>query len=438
MSNTMLQGIRHNAYWEEHVGPPAVSDGALPENVDVLVVGSGYTGLSAAIETARGGRSTLVLDAENLGFGCSTRNGGQVSTSVKPSLGKLTKSFGLEKARAIRSEGAAALEWLADFVDRERMDCDFKRSGRYHAAHTPRDYEALVRDAEKMQRQEGIESFAVPRAEQRSELGSDSYFGGIVFPRHSAVHPAKMHREMLRLAMESGAQAVGHCPVTNIERTSFGLMVETAKGKVNARDVIVATNGYSTNLVPWLRRRIIPIGSYIIVTEELPKETIDTLFPTDRIASDTRKVLYYYRPTPDRKRVLFGGRVSAVETDTAVSAPRLYVSMCRIFPELRGCNVGYSWSGTVAYSFDELAHTGVHDGLHYAMGYCGSGVSMASYLGMRVGQKVLGLAEGKTAFDDLRHPTRPLYTGKPWFLPAAVTYYRWMDQIQWRIAAAGM
>jgi glycine/D-amino acid oxidase-like deaminating enzyme len=436
MSNTALKGIRHKIYWQEQVGPPAVSDEALPNSVDVLIVGSGYTGLSAAIETARAGRSTLVLDAEDLGYGCSTRNGGQVSTSVKPSLDKLTKSFGLDKARDLRSEGASALEWLSDFVDRERMVCDFNRSGRYHAAHTPRHYEALVRDAEKMQRQERVESFAVPRAEQRSELGSDSYFGGVVFPRHSAVHPAKMHREMLRLTLEAGAQAVGHCAVTEIERTPTGFTVKTAKGKVKARDVIVATNGYSTNLMPWLRRRMIPIGSYIIVTEELPKETIDTLFPTDRIASDTCKVLYYYRPTPDRKRILFGGRVSARETDTAASAPRLYESMCRIFPDLRGCKVGYSWSGTVAYSFDELAHTGVHDGIHYAMGYCGSGVSMASYLGMRAGQKVLELAEGKTAFDDLRHPTRPFYTGKPWFLPAAVTYHRWMDQIQWRIAAA--
>src|SRR6056297_311425 len=434
MSYTALQGIRHKTYWEEQVCPPTVLNEALPKNVDVLIVGSGYTGLSAAIETARGGRSTLVLDAKTLGFGCSTRNGGQVSTSVKPSLEKLTKSFGLDKARDLRSEGAAAIEWLSDFVDREQIDCDFNRSGRYHAAHTPRHYEALVRDAEKMRREEGIESFAVPRAEQRSELGSDSYFGGVVFPKHSAVHPAKMQRELLRLATEAGAQAIGHCEVTNIERRPTGFVVKTVKGSVKAHDVIVATNGYSTNLMPWLRRRIIPIGSYIIVTEELPEDMINMLFPTNRIASDTCKVLYYYRPSPDRKRILFGGRVSAMETDTAASAPRLYESMCRIFPDLRGCKIDYSWSGTVAYSFDELAHTGVHDGVHYAMAYCGSGVSMAPYLGMRAGQKVLGLPEGATAFDGLPFPTRPLYRGKPWFLPAAVAWYRWKDQRQFRKA----
>jgi len=187
--------------------------------------------------------------------------------------------------------------------------------------------------------------------------------------------------------------------------------------------------------VPWMQRRVIPIGSYIIVTEELPEELIDRLFPTDRMASDTCKVIYYYRATPDRKRILFGGRVSARETDTGASAPRLYQSMTRIFPELDGYSISHSWSGTVAYTFDELAHTGVHDGIHYAMGYCGSGVSMAGFLGMRAGQKVLGLAEGQTAFDDLPQPTRPFYNGKPWFLPAAVGYYRWLDARQCRAAA---
>ncbi len=436
MVNAALQNIRHVAFWRDQLGPDPVEAAPVPKKTDVLIVGSGYTGLSAAIQTARAGRSSLVLDSGDLGFGCSSRNGGQISTSVKPSLPKLTKMFGEQQARDIRAEGTTALEWLADFMKTEALDCDFIRSGRYHAAHTPHHYEALVRDAENMRRNEGVECFAVPRKDQRSELGSDVYFGGVVFPKHSAVDPAKMHREFLRKAREAGAAAIGNCAVTNIEKTPIGYTVTTEKGIVQASDVIVATNGYSTNLVPWLRRRIIPIGSYIIATEELPQGAIDTLFPTNRIASDTCKVLYYYRATPDRKRVLFGGRVSAVEMDTTASAPLLYEKMCRTFPELRGCKVSHSWSGTVAYSFDELAHTGVHDGIHYAQGYCGSGVSMASYLGMRVGQKVLGLAEGRTAFDSLQYPTRPFYTGKPWFLPAAVAYYRWVDTWQSRAALA--
>jgi len=274
----------------------------------------------------------------------------------------------------------------------------------------------------------------VPRHEQRSQLGTDAYFGGVVFSAHCSVHPGKFHRELLRLALAEGVQVVGQCRVTRIARTASGFRVETAKGPVEARDVIVATNGYTTALTPWLQRRVIPIGSYIIATEELPEATIDTLFPGDRIASDTCKVVYYYRASPDRKRVLFGGRVSASETTPLAGAARLRQDMCRIFPELEGVGLSHAWSGTVAYSFDELAHTGVHDGVHYAMGYCGSGVSMAPYLGMRAGQKVLGLQEGVTAFDGLPFPTRPLYQGKPWFLPAAVAWYRWKDQRQFRKA----
>jgi glycine/D-amino acid oxidase-like deaminating enzyme len=427
--------LRGSSYWLDQVGPLPALPKDPPKSADVLIVGSGYTGLNAAIVTARGGRSTLVLDAEDPGFGCSTRNGGQISTSVKPSLGKLSAKFGNRQARAIREEGAEALQWIGDFIDSEAIACDFRRSGRFHAAHTPQYYESLVRDAERMRSEEGIESFAVPRTEQRKELGTDSYFGGVVYPKHCSLHPAKYHRGLLHRTLEAGATVVGHCAVEHIERTVSGFKVQTRRGEVNARDVIVATNGYTSRLTPWLQRRVIPIGSYIIATEELPEETINTLFPTDRIASDTCKVIYYYRASPDRRRILFGGRVAASEIDPKISAPRLYQSMCRIFPELNGCGLTHSWSGTVAYTFDELAHTGIRDGIHYALGYCGSGVSMASYLGMRAGQKVLGLKEGQTAFDTLPHPTRPLYTGKPWFLPAAVAFYRAVDDYQWRSAA---
>lgn len=430
-----MSGIKHSPYWADQLDDPPALTARMPAKVDVLIVGSGYTGLGAAITTARGGRSTLVVEAESPGHGCSSRNGGQISTSVKPSLAKLAATFGMDKARAIRAEGRAALEWVGNFVEREGLDCDFRRVGRFHAAHTPAHYETLVRDAARMSADEGIESFAVPRAEQHKQLGTGAYFGGVVFPRHCSIHPGKFHRELLRLALDAGAQVVGHCPVTRIDRTSGGFRVDTGNGTVEARDVIVATNGYTTGLTPWLQRRVIPIGSYIIVTEPLPEEVIDRLFPGDRIASDTCKVVYYYRATPDRRRVLFGGRVSASETDPLAAASRLRRDMCRLFPELEGIALSHAWSGTVAYSFDELAHTGVHDGVHYAMGYCGSGVSMAPYLGMRAGQKVLGLAEGQTGFDGLPFPTRPLYRGKPWFLPAAVAWYRWNDQRQFRKAS---
>jgi glycine/D-amino acid oxidase-like deaminating enzyme len=184
-----------------------------------------------------------------------------------------------------------------------------------------------------------------------------------------------------------------------------------------------------------LQKRVIPIGSYIIATEELDPVMVKELFPTNRIVSDTCKVIYYYRTSPDRKRILFGGRVSATETNPLISGPKLLKDMFRIFPQLKGTKISHSWTGTVAYTFDEMAHTGQYNGIYYSMGYCGSGVSMASYLGMRLGQKVLGIQEGKTAFDDLPFPTRPLYYGRPWFLPAVVSWYRMQDRIQYQKAS---
>jgi len=173
---------------------------------------------------------------------------------------------------------------------------------------------------------------------------------------------------------------------------------------------------------------VIPIGSYVIATEPLPEDLMARLMPKRRVISDTRKLVVYYRPSPDGRRILFGGRVSLKETDPRASAPLLHAELARIFPELAETRVSHSWMGFVAYSFDAMPHLGRHDGAYYAMGYCGSGVSLASYFGMRIGQQVLGLAEGRTALDGLKFQTRPFYSGDPWFLAPSIRYYRWRDR----------
>lgn len=431
-ASLLSDDYRETPYWHDHTDPPHLPSLKQNARVDVAIVGSGYTGLNAALQTARAGRSTLVLDAGQAGWGCSTRNGGQISTSIKPSVAKLASKFGLEHARAIHREGTNALEWIEDFVRQEAIDCDFRKAGRFHAAHSAKQYENLARSIGDPDYGEDTGAYAVPRSEQATEIGTEVYRGGVVYPRHCALHPAKYHAGLLDRVLAAGADVRTQSPVFHIERTSGGHALKTPGGTVTARDVIVATNGYTGAPFGWLRRRIIPIGSYVIATEPLPRAQIDRLFPKDRVVSDTRRVVYYYRASPDRTRILFGGRVSANETDPSVSGPRLHRQMARLFPELKTVRISHSWCGTVAYSFDELAHTGTHDGLLYAMGYCGSGVSMASYLGMRMGQRVLGKAQGVTAFDDLPFPTRPLYTGKPWFLPAVVRAYRWLDKRELR------
>lgn len=421
------EGFKMTPYWWDHSPRPDLGPPQIPQRVDVAVVGSGYTGLHAALQTARGGRSTLVFDAGDAGWGCSTRNGGQISTSVKPDLALLTRRHGAQQARAILQDGHDALRWIGDFVAEENIDCDFAVVGRFHAAHNAPAFRRLVSALEN--EPAGFESGGqvVSRAEQRAELGTEAYHGGVIYPRHASLDPGRYHQGLLQRVIDAGVAIAPHCPVTRIEPTGNGFRLLTPQGIVAARDVVIATNGYTGSATPWLRRRVIPIGSYIIATEPIAPELMTRLFPTDRIVSDTREVVYYYRVSPDRRRILFGGRVSHGETDPRVSGPLLRAELVRLFPELATVRISHSWMGLVAYTFDTLAHVGRHDGMHYAMGYCGSGVSMASYLGMRTGQKVLGLKEGRTGFDGATFQTRPLYYGNPWFLSASVSYYRWRD-----------
>ncbi len=428
----LTENFAESSLWLDDVEPWSPDDREMPTRVDVLIVGAGYTGLNAAIETARGGLSTLVIDAGVPGAGCSTRNGGQISTSIKPGLKSLTSKFGLERARAIRGMGTTALEWIESRVIEEVIDCNFARHGLFRAAHTPSHFRAQL-DEIPLLAQESIEAYPVSRQEQHRELGSDAYHGGLVYPRHASLHPARYHRGLLDSAMAAGAFVAGNCAATRVLRRPSGLFrVSTEKGEVQARDLVIATNGYSGALLPWLQRRIIPINSYVMSTEALPAALMDRLFPTRRNITDTCKVVYYYRCSPDRQRIVFGGRVSAGDTSVRESAHRLHRHLCQLFPELHDVRITHSWSGQVAYTFDELAHSGKYQGIHYAMGYCGSGVSMASYMGMKLGQRVLRIPEGVTPLDDLPFRTRPLYRGKPWFLPPMVAWYRHQDQWQRR------
>lgn len=414
-------------YWWDRTPRPALPETPLPAKVDVVVIGSGYTGLGAAIQTSRGGRDTLVIDAEDAGYGCSTRNGGQISTSIKPSFDDLSKRHGADKAFRIIKEGQNSLGWAEQFIGEEKIDCDFQVVGRFHAAHNATQYEALAKRIATQPKGLEVAAHVVPRAEQRTELGTDAYFGGVIYERHASVDPGRFHQGMLDRALGSGARIVARCPATGLRREGNGFVIQTAKGTVTARDVVVATNGYTGTLTPWLRRRVIPIGSYVIATEALPADLMNKLMPRNRIVSDTRKVVYYYRASPDRTRIVFGGRVSTDETDPRISGPLLHAELVRLFPELKGTTISHSWAGFVAYTFDELMHCGRHEGIHYAMGYCGSGVGMAGYLGTRMGQQVLGKKEGETAFDNIAFQTRPFYTGNPWFLAPSVAYYRWRD-----------
>lgn len=433
MTDIFTSDFRPEPYWWDATPPATVATGELPNRVDAVVVGAGYTGLHAALQIARGGRRVAVLDAGAAGQGCSTRNGGQVSTSIKPGIAALTRRHGAETARRILADGRASLDFTEAFIEREDIDCGFERCGRFHAAHSARAFAGLERAARALPEALRSSVRVVTREGQRAEIGSDRYQGGVVHEDHGALDPARYHRGLSRRVAEAGAEVFAHTRATRIARSGGRFRVTTDRGLVEARDVVLATNGYtgiaSPTLSPWHRRRIVPVGSYVIATEALPRALIEEIIPRGRVVSDTRRVVYYYRVSPDRRRLLFGGRVSAGESDPRRSAPLLHAELLRLFPQLDGTRVSHSWMGLVGFSFDTLAHTGRHDGVHYAMAYCGSGVGMAGYLGMKTGLRVLGDPAAATGLEATAFATRPLYRGRPWFLPSAVGTYRLLDRL---------
>jgi glycine/D-amino acid oxidase-like deaminating enzyme len=404
---------------------PTLRNDPLPARVDALIIGGGYTGLSAARETAAAGLSTLVLEAGHIGAGCSGRNGGQIAYSLKPSFASLSAAHGEGRAFAICREAFEAMSYLRSLA----IDCDWQQRGCFYGAHTPRHLDRMAHDAEHQPK--GLEQriSVVPRSEQRREIASDYYHGGCVYHDDASVDPMKLLLGLLDRATSQGAVIADRCRADGIREAAGGFEVLTCRGIISARKVLIATNGYSGTLSPWHRRRVIPIGSYQICTERLGLERVRALIPNGRNIVDSRRVVVYYRPSADGERVVFGGRAALSEQDPLACVARLKSMMTRIFPQLCPARIDHAWVGWVGYTFDTMPHLGEHDGIHYCMGYCGQGVPLAPYFGMRIGQQMAGLEQGRTALDGLPFPTRPYYFGTPWFLGPSVWAYRTLDAL---------
>ena len=293
------EDFKSQPYWWDLTPRPSVGSQSLPKKVDVLVIGSGYTGLNCAIQTARGGRDTLVIDSETIGWGCSSRNGGQISGEIKPEYAELKRKYGVDKAFALIKEARNALAWVKSFIRDESIDCDLRQCGRFQAAHNPRQFQQLIKYAE--QQPKGLEQplSIVEHQDQCNEIDSDYYHGGLVIAEHCSLDPAKYHQGLMNRALSAGASLIGQCKALHIERNREGFTVTTSKGKLHAEKIVVATSGYTGSVTPWQRRRLVPIGSYMLATEQLGVNRVQKLIPQDRVFSDSRKtrgVFFAVRP----------------------------------------------------------------------------------------------------------------------------------------------
>lgn len=419
-------------YWWEAAPRELNGSVPLPADVDVLIVGAGYAGLSAGLTLARAGRSVVALDAAAPGFGGSSRSGGMVGHGHRLSYSKLIETLGQEKAQAILRDGIASLDFVTNLIDREGIDAQFRRVGRFRGAATPRDYEEIARDADRLTRDLGLPIEVVPRAEQHREIATDLYHGGLVFPTHGGLHPALFHQGLLVVARAAGVGVAGHTPVRGITRDGDQFRVATPRGEVRARDVIVATNGYTPSALTPFARRVVAMPSYLIATERLGANRVRALVPNGRMLVETAASHLYFRPSPDGERIVLGGRAALHPIPLTLAARRLGDWMLRVFPTLDGVHITHVWTGNVAMTRTNLPGVGRRDGIWYTIGCNGSGVAMMPYLGHKMALRILGNSEGATSFDDLPLPPVPFVSLRPLLQRALSWWWRGKDVLAQR------
>jgi glycine/D-amino acid oxidase-like deaminating enzyme len=423
-----LSNVRNTPFWWEEAPRPEPVATPLPKETDIAVIGSGFTGLSAALTAARAGREVTVFEADLPGFGASSRNGGGVgATPFKIKYSEAEASLGKEGAIRLYREGLASVAYLEELIEREQIRCHYTRSGRYVGIHRASAEAALRKEVGLLQDRLGLEVEMVERKDQREHIGSDFYLGGRFSHRDGVVHPGLLHQGLLERAQAAGVRVLGKTPVTEVKRAGSALTLSTPRGQVKARKLVVGTNGYTGGAIPWLERRFIPVTSNIIATEELDPALVKRLVPRNNMIVDTKRTVHYYRASPDGRRILMGGRPAMRDAHWSVSAKMLYGFMLNVWPELEGTNITHAWGGRLGFTFDRLPHIGEHDGVHYAGGYLGSGVAMSNYLGHKLALQAIGDPAGETALDNRAFPTMPFYSGNPWFLTAVAAYYRFRD-----------
>ena len=427
--------IRESNYWLETVREPACGSTApLPDNVDVAVVGAGFCGLSAARALTKRGVRVAVFEAQTLGWGASSRNGGMVLTGMKLPVPTLIKRYGRELVRSMYAASLESIDLVERIVNEDGIECSFARCGHLEVACKQSHFDAYAEAAARIKQEFNHDLRIISKRELREEIGSDIYYGGLVDETSAGVNPAQYVNGLAKAAQRAGALLFDHSPVTSIRPESSNgtrrFRVATSRGSLTAKEVLLASGAYTTSATPALRRKVIPIGSYIIATEVLPDDLAREISPRNRMIYDSKHFLYYYRLTPDN-RMLFGGRAAFFpESESTVreSAELLRQGMVGVYPQLRDTKVEFVWGGTLDFTFDVMPHAGKLDGMHYALGFAGHGVAAATWMGHKLAGVICG-DHDDNPFAKIPFPGAPigLRSGNTWALPLAGMYYRILD-----------
>jgi glycine/D-amino acid oxidase-like deaminating enzyme len=421
--------MKLDSYWLDTAPRfTAGAEGPVEGRADVAVVGAGFTGLAAALALSRQGASVAVLEAGRVVGEASGRNGGQCNNGLPHDFAGLMGRFGAARAAAYYRAFGAAVDTVERIVREESIDCDFARRGRLKLAAKPKHYDKLARACDVLRTHVDTDVVLVPPERMREEVDARDFHGGLLQTTSAQLHVGRFGLGLAGAAARRGAWIYENAAVTRIERVSGGQRLTCARGVLEARQVLIATGASGSGPLGWFRRRMAPVGSFIIVTEPLEHALLDRLLPKRRCYVTSRNVGNYFRVTPDA-RLLFGGRarfaMSSPRSD-AKSGEVLRRSLARLFPALRGVRIDYCWGGLVDITADRLPRAGEHEGAFYSMGYSGHGVQMSVHMG-GIMADVLGGHPEANPWRDLDWPAIPGHLGKPWFLPIVGAYFRLKD-----------
>ena len=424
--------MRMVPYWQDTAVPFAGAvAGPLEGVADVAVIGGGFTGLSAALALAQRGASVAVLEAGAVVGEASGRNGGHVNNGTAVDVGGLAARHGLDAARALYHAYDAAVDTVERLVREQQIQCDFHRAGKIKLAAKPEHYDKIARSFDLLHREVDPDTELVPATRIRDEVGSAQFHGGLVHRKSAQMHMGRFGSGLADAARRHGARIFEHAAVTGLAPVAgAGHRVTTARGSITAKQVLVATGASERGPFRFFRRRVIPIGSYIVATEPLDPAQLDSIMPTRRTATTTKHIGNYFRISPDN-RLIWGGRARFALPGAASdrkSGAVLERGLHRTFPQLGKVRIDYCWGGTIDLTADRLPRAGEHDGLFYAMGYSGHGAQMSVHMGQQMAAVMAGDAAANP-FRALPWPAIPGHYGKPWFMPFVGAYYRLQDYL---------